>query len=56
MILPAALALGAHLALPVADSVPTLNVEQVCQGIAQQGGASFHDPQTNLQLASGILR
>ena len=45
MILPAVLALGAHLALPASDSVPTLNVEQVCQGIAQQGGASFHDPQ-----------
>jgi len=45
MILPPAviLVLGAHLWLPVADSVPTLNVEQVCQGIAQQGGVSFHD-------------
>ena len=43
MILPAALILGAHLIMPVADSVPTLNVEQVCQGIAQQGGVSFHD-------------
>jgi hypothetical protein len=28
---------------PVVDSVPKLNVEQVCQGIAQQGGVSFHD-------------
>ena len=45
MILPAVLALGAHLAIPVVDSVPTLNVEQVCQGIAQQGGVTFHDPQ-----------
>jgi hypothetical protein len=43
MILPAALLLGAHLIMPVADSVPTLNVQQVCQGIAQQGGVSFHD-------------
>jgi len=43
MILPPALILGAHLIMPVADSVPTLNVEQVCQGIAQQGGVSFHD-------------
>ncbi|HEX3936908.1 MAG TPA: hypothetical protein VHX43_05325 [Xanthobacteraceae bacterium] len=43
MILPAALLLGAHLITPVADSVPTLNVQQVCQGIAQQGGVSFHD-------------
>jgi len=43
MILPPALLLGAHLMLPVADSVPTLNVDQVCQGIAQQGGVSFHD-------------
>jgi len=45
MMLPAALALGAQLLLPVADTVPVLNVEQVCQGIAQQGGSSFHDPQ-----------
>jgi len=43
MILPAAMILGAHLIVPVADSVPTLDVEQVCQGIAQQGGVSFHD-------------
>jgi hypothetical protein len=45
MILPAVLAIVAHLAIPAADSVPTLNVEQVCQGIAQQGGVTFHDPQ-----------
>ncbi len=44
MILPAVLALGAHVMLPVADSVPELNVEQVCAGIAQQGGVTFHDP------------
>jgi len=44
MILPATLALSAHLFMPVADSVPVLNVEPVCQGIAQQGGVSFHDP------------
>jgi hypothetical protein len=43
MILPPALILSAHLMLPVVDSVPVLNVEQVCQGIAQQGGVSFHD-------------
>jgi hypothetical protein len=43
MILPPALLLGAHLFMPVADSVPTLNVEQVCKGIAEQGGVSFHD-------------
>jgi len=43
MILPPAVLLGAHLLMPVSDSVPTLNVEQVCQGIAQQGGVSFHD-------------
>jgi hypothetical protein len=44
MILPSALVLGTHLLTPVADRVPVLNVEQVCQGIAQQGGSSFHDP------------
>lgn len=43
MILPAVLALGVHLTMPVADSVPRLDVEQVCQGIAQQGGVTFHD-------------
>src|SRR6201987_4044738 len=35
------LALGAQLVL--VDTVPTLNVEQVCTGIAQQGGVTFHD-------------
>ncbi len=48
MILPKALALGMQLMFPVAatgiGSVPDLNVEQVCQGIAQQGGVTFHDP------------
>ncbi len=43
MILPPVLLLGSHLMFPVADSVPVLNVDQVCQGIAQQGGVSFHD-------------
>jgi hypothetical protein len=43
MMLPAALILGIGLMTPVLDSVPKLNVEQVCQGIAQQGGVSFHD-------------
>lgn len=43
MILPKVLALGAQLLIPVVDSVPTLNVEQVCTGIAQQGGVTFHD-------------
>jgi hypothetical protein len=42
MILPKALALAAQLVIPV-DSVPTLNVDQVCTGIAQQGGVTFHD-------------
>lgn len=44
MILPPALILGTHLLISVADRVPVLNVEQVCEGIAQQGGSSFHDP------------
>ncbi len=43
MILPPAFVLAMNLLLPVADSVPTLNVEPVCQGIAQQGGVTFHD-------------
>ncbi len=43
MILPSGLLLGASLIISV-DSVPTLNVEQVCEGIAQQGGVSFRDP------------
>jgi hypothetical protein len=43
MILPALLVLSTHVALAAADSVPFLNVQQVCQGIAQQGGVSFHD-------------
>src|SRR5712691_4778374 len=44
MILPSALLLGVSLVIPAVDKVPLLNVEQVCQGIAQQGGVSFHDP------------
>jgi hypothetical protein len=45
MILPVALALGLQLMTPVAaDGVPNLNVDQVCEGIAQQGGVTFHDP------------
>ena len=43
MILPKLLALGAHLVMPVTDGVPNLNVDQVCTGIAQQGGVTFHD-------------
>ena len=43
MIFPPALVLGVHLLMPVADDVPTLNVEQVCKGIAEQGGVTFHD-------------
>jgi hypothetical protein len=44
MILPPTLLLGASLVISVIDGVPSLNVEQVCEGIAQQGGVSFHDP------------
>jgi hypothetical protein len=51
MMLLKVLAIGAQLLMPVAaadkvgaDKVPELNVEQVCQGIAQQGGVTFHDP------------
>jgi len=44
MILPPALLLGVTLLVPVVDRVPSLNVEQVCEGIAQQGGVSFRDP------------
>jgi hypothetical protein len=43
MILPKILVLGAQLVLPVVDRVPTLNVDPVCTGIAQQGGVTFHD-------------
>jgi hypothetical protein len=46
MILPSMLALGAQFLLPAAaaaDGVPQLNVEQVCDGIAKQGGVTFHD-------------
>lgn len=44
MILPPALLLGVTLLIPIVDKVPSLNVEQVCDGIAQQGGVSFRDP------------
>jgi hypothetical protein len=44
MIFPTTLALGLQLLLPASDSVPILNIEQVCDGIAQQGGVTFRDP------------
>jgi hypothetical protein len=44
MILPPTLLVGVSLLIPVVDGVPSLNVEQVCEGIAQQGGVSFRDP------------
>jgi hypothetical protein len=46
MILPKVLVLGVQLLVPVAagSGVPNLNVEQVCTGIAEQGGVTFHDP------------
>jgi len=44
MILPPTLLLGVTLLVSVVDRVPSLNVEQVCEGIAQQGGVSFRDP------------
>ena len=43
MILPSVLVLGAHVLTPIADSVPTFNVEPVCRGIAIQGGTSYRD-------------
>jgi hypothetical protein len=44
MILPPTLLVGVSLVISVVDGVPALNVEQVCEGIAQQGGVSFRDP------------
>jgi hypothetical protein len=46
MILLKALMLGAQLTVLTAgaDGVPQLNVEQVCDGIAKQGGVTFRDP------------
>jgi hypothetical protein len=35
---------GQPLVYQANDGVPQLNVEQVCEGIAQQGGVTFHDP------------
>src|ERR1700759_4571434 len=43
MMIAKVFALSAHLVMPVSDGVPTLNVDQVCTGIAQQGGVTFHD-------------
>ena len=50
MTVPQALMIALMLTIPVAaaaaaDEVPSLNVEQVCDGIAKQGGVTFHDPQ-----------
>jgi hypothetical protein len=49
MILPKALMLGVSVLLTTlpaaaAGNVPELNIEQVCRGIAEQGGVTFRDP------------
>jgi hypothetical protein len=46
MILHKALLISLQLVVPIAsgDGVPELNVEQVCKGIAEQGGTTFSDP------------
>ena len=54
MILPKVFALVAQLLMPVVDSVPTLNVEQVCTGIAQQGGVTFHDSAVAQEKKDGM--
>jgi len=56
MILPKALALSLQLVVPVAggDGVPQLNVEQVCKGIAEQGGVTFRDPQVEQEKKNCI--
>ena len=42
MMLPSTLLVGVSLMVPVVDDVPSLDVEQVCEGIAQRGEVSFH--------------
>jgi hypothetical protein len=56
MILPKALVLSLQLLTPVAagDGVPQLNVEQVCKGIAEQGGVTFRDPQVEQEKKNCI--
>jgi len=56
MILHKALALGLQLVVPVAggESVPQLNVEQVCKGIAEQGGTTFNDPAVDQEKSKCI--
>ena len=39
--LPSTLLVGVSLMVPVVDEVPSLDVEQVCEGIAQRGEVSF---------------
>ena len=41
----AALAPAVQTATSRSDSFPVIDVEQVCQGIAAQGGVTFHDPE-----------
>jgi len=40
MIYPFLLAIAVQFALPVGDTPPTIDVEPVCRGIADQGGAT----------------
>ena len=54
MIQPVVLMLGAQLLMPVADSVPTLDVRPVCRGIAQQGGATGREADTSNEIDNCI--
>ena len=47
MILPVStLVLATHLAFTIGDSVPRLNVDPLCRGIAQQGGLDLEPSET----------
>ena len=54
MIQPVVLMLGAQLLMPVANSVPTLDVRPVCRGIAQQGGATGREADTSSEIDNCI--
>jgi hypothetical protein len=41
MMFPSTLLVGVSLMVPVVDEAPSLDVEQVCEGIAQRGEVTF---------------
>jgi hypothetical protein len=51
-----ALALVTHMAVTVADDVPSFDLEPLCRGIAQQGGLDLEPNQSVRQDYNGCIK